>query len=85
VAMTTRMAQPQGGAICRTRPILALCGCGEYASAPLVNLECFLSKEVLMSTAPKPQPSVQDPVTVDTKHYKVELEEAFDQANRERV
>ena len=38
-----------------------------------------------MSTAPKPQPSVQDPVTVDTKHYKVELEEAFDQANRERV
>jgi len=27
-----------------------------------------------MSTAPKPQPAVQDPVTVDPKHYKVELE-----------
>lgn len=27
-----------------------------------------------MSTAPKPQPSVQDPVKVDPKHYKVELE-----------
>jgi len=27
-----------------------------------------------MSTAPKPQIAVQDPVTVDPKHYKVELE-----------
>ncbi len=27
-----------------------------------------------MSTAPKPQMAVQDPVTVDPKHYKVELE-----------
>jgi uncharacterized RmlC-like cupin family protein len=27
-----------------------------------------------MSTAPKPQPAVQDPVNVDPKHYKVELE-----------
>jgi uncharacterized RmlC-like cupin family protein len=27
-----------------------------------------------MSTAPKPQMTVQDPVTVDPKHYKVELE-----------
>jgi uncharacterized RmlC-like cupin family protein len=27
-----------------------------------------------MSTAPKPQMSVQDPVKVDQKHYKVELE-----------
>ena len=27
-----------------------------------------------MSTAPKPQMEVQDPVTVDPKHYKVELE-----------
>jgi beta-alanine degradation protein BauB len=27
-----------------------------------------------MSTAPKPQTAGQDPVTVDSKHYKVELE-----------
>ncbi len=27
-----------------------------------------------MSTAPKPQQSVQDPVAVDPKHYRVELE-----------
>ncbi len=27
-----------------------------------------------MSTAPRPQPEVQDPVKVDPKHYKVELE-----------
>ena len=27
-----------------------------------------------MSTAPKPQMAVQDPVTVDPTHYKVELE-----------
>ena len=27
-----------------------------------------------MSTAPKPQMGVQDPVKVDSKHYKVELE-----------
>jgi quercetin dioxygenase-like cupin family protein len=27
-----------------------------------------------MSTAPKPQPTGQDPVKVDSKHYKVEVE-----------
>ncbi len=27
-----------------------------------------------MSTAPRPQPEIQDPVNVDPKHYKVELE-----------
>jgi len=27
-----------------------------------------------MSTAPKPQMEVQDPVQVDPKHYKVEVE-----------
>ena len=27
-----------------------------------------------MSTAPKPQTGVQDPVKVDSKHYKVEIE-----------
>jgi quercetin dioxygenase-like cupin family protein len=27
-----------------------------------------------MSTAPKPQPGIQDPVKADPKHYKVELE-----------
>ena len=27
-----------------------------------------------MSTAPQPQPAIQDPVQVDPKHYKVELE-----------
>ncbi len=27
-----------------------------------------------MATAPKPQPAIQDPVTVDPKHYRVELE-----------
>lgn len=27
-----------------------------------------------MSTAPKPQPTAKDPVKVDPKHYKVELE-----------
>jgi uncharacterized RmlC-like cupin family protein len=27
-----------------------------------------------MSTAPKPQTAIQDPVKVDPKHYKVELE-----------
>jgi quercetin dioxygenase-like cupin family protein len=27
-----------------------------------------------MSTAPRPQPAVQDPVKVDPEHYKVELE-----------
>ena len=27
-----------------------------------------------MTTAPKPQPAFQDPVKVDPKHYKVEIE-----------
>jgi hypothetical protein len=31
-------------------------------------------KEKIMSTAPKPQMEVQDPVKVDPKHYKVEVE-----------
>jgi quercetin dioxygenase-like cupin family protein len=42
--------------------------------SPSVSLSFNPSKENVMSTAPKPQMVVQDPVQVDPKHYKIELE-----------
>src|ERR1700680_518175 len=42
--------------------------------SPQVTHPPISPKEKIMSTAPKPQMAVQDPVKVDPKHYKIEVE-----------
>jgi hypothetical protein len=47
---------------------------GDYPPVSPVNHPFTPSKEKIMSTAPKPELVVQDPVKVDPKHYKIEIE-----------